>query len=279
MRVLNLSLAICVAVSQLSGFLFSSVGSAQSKPAAVSSVDPNNLDRSVRPCEDFNKFANGGWISRNPVPAEYPSWGTPQILRDQNLEQLRTILEAASKSRAPKGSNEQKIGDYYFSAMDTKTRDAEGLKPLAPWFKRIDDVKDVKTLQAAFAYLATYNVDSPFGVGSMPDFKNSKQVIAVIGQSGISLPDRDYYLKDDEKSKMIREEYVKHLTKMFELMGEDAPRAATDARIVIEIETRLAGASLTRIELRNPNNSYHIMTAEERKALMPGFDWDSYLQD
>src|SRR6185295_19844613 len=151
--------------------------------------------------------------------------------------------------------------------------------PLAPWFKRIDDVKDVKTLQSAFAYLATYNVDSPFGVGSMPDFKNSKQVIAVIGQSGISLPDRDYYLKDDEKSKMIREEYAKHLTKMFELMGEDAPRAATDARIVIEIETRLAGASLTRIELRNPMNSYHIMTAEERKTLMPGFDWEAYMEN
>ena len=277
MRVLNLSLAVCVAVSLMSGVIFSGVA-AQSTPR-VSSVDPNNLDRSIKPCEDFNRFANGGWIKKNPVPAEYPSWGTPQILRDQNLEQLRTILEAASKSRAAKGSNEQKIGDYYFSAMDARTRDAEALKPLAPWFKRIDDVKDVKSLQAAFAYLATYNVDSPFGVGSMPDFKNSKQVIAVVGQSGISMPDRDYYLKDDEKSKMIRGEYVKHLTKMFELMGEEPQRAATDAGMVMEIETRLAGASLTRIELRNPTNSYHVMTAEERKALTPGFDFEIYLRD
>src|SRR5258706_9712891 len=120
MRILSLSLALCVTVSLLVGSLATDVSLAQSTRNAVSSVDPNNLDRSIKPCEDFNKFANGGWMARNPVPAEYPSWGTPQVLRDQNLEQLRTILEAASKSRAPKGSNDQKIGDYYYSAMDMK---------------------------------------------------------------------------------------------------------------------------------------------------------------
>jgi putative endopeptidase len=244
-----------------------------------SGIELDNLDRSVKPCEDFNRFANGGWIAKNPVPAEYSSWGTPQILRERNLEQLHTILEAASTSKAPKGSNEQKIGDFYYSVMDTRTRDAEGLRPLAPWLKRIEQLKDTRDLQAAFAYLATYNVDSPFGVGSTPDLKNSRQVIAEVSQSGISLPDRDYYLKDDDKSKTIREEYVKHIATTFELIGEDPAKAKADALAVMEIETRLAGASLTRIELRNPNGSYHPMTPEERKTLTPNLDWEFYTEN
>ncbi|HYM00174.1 MAG TPA: M13 family metallopeptidase N-terminal domain-containing protein, partial [Blastocatellia bacterium] len=129
------------------------------------------------------------------------------------------------------------------------------------------------------AYLATYNVDSPFGIGSQPDFKNSSQVIAGVDQSGISLPDRDYYIKDDDKSKTIRQDYVKHIAKVFQLMGDDAEKADAESKTVMEIETRLAGASLGRIELRNPYATYHVMTAEERKTLMPHFDWDAYLAD
>ena len=279
MRFLSLSLILAVALSAVAGVAGISETTAQSKQGTGSAIDLTNLDRSVKPCEDFNKFANGGWIARNSIPPEYPSWGTVQILREHTLDQLHTILEAVSKSKAAKGSNEQKIGDFYYSVMDTKTRDAQGIKPLAPWLKRIDDVKDARSLQAVFAYLATYNVDSPFGVGSLPDFKNSKQSVAAVGQSGISMPDRDYYLKDDDKSKTIRAEYVKHVAKTFELMGEDAQKAAADAKAVMEIETRLAEASLTRIELRNPAASYHMMTADERKKLMPNFDWDSYLAD
>jgi putative endopeptidase len=253
--------------------------SGQSKPNGGSGVDVNGLDRGVKPCEDFYKFANGGWMAKNPVPPEYSSWGTPQVLRERNLEQLHTILEAASNSKAPKGSNEQKIGDFYYSVMDTKTRDTAGLTPIDPWLQRIDQIKDARSLQAAFAYLATYNVDSPFGVGSTSDLKNSRQVIAEVSQSGISLPDRDYYLKDDEKSKTIREQYVKHVAKTFELTGEDSAKAEADAAAVLEIETRLAGASLGRIELRNPTSSYHPMTAEERKALTPNFDWAFYAEN
>ncbi|HKV38107.1 MAG TPA: M13 family metallopeptidase N-terminal domain-containing protein, partial [Blastocatellia bacterium] len=277
-RVLCLTLALTVALSLTIGIAAEGPGAAHSL-SPTSGIDVNNLDRGVKPCEDFNRFANGGWIAKNPIPAEYSSWGTPQLLRERNVEQLRTILEAAAHSNAPKGSNERKIGDYYYSALDTKTRDAAGLKALAPWLARIDEIKDVKSLQSAFAYLATYNVDSPFGIGSSPDLKNSKQIIAGVDQSGISLPDRDYYLKDDDKSKTIREQYAKHVGKTFELMGEDPARAATSAKTVLEIETRLAGVSLTRIELRNPYATYHVMTAEERKAVTPNFDWDAYLED
>jgi putative endopeptidase len=279
MRLLSLLLTVSVALSAAGGSASKDTAAAQSKSAPTSGIDLSNFDRSVKPCEDFNRFANGGWLAKSSIPPEYPSWGTVQILREHTLDQLHTILDVIAKSKGKKGSNEQKIGDFYYSVMDTKTRDAEGVKPLAPWLKRIDDVKDASSLQAVFAYLATYNVDSPFGVGSIPDFRNSKQVVAIVGQSGISMPDRDYYLKDDEKSKAIRDEYVKHVAKTFELMGEAAPKAAADARTVMDVETRLAQGSLTRIELRNPAASYHMMTADERKALMPNLDWDRYLAD
>jgi putative endopeptidase len=273
MRFVSLSLAATLALAPTVGL---AAGGGQPKSDAASGFDVSNLDRSVQACEDFNKFANGGWMSKNPVPAEYPSWGTFAALRDRNIDAVHTILEAASKSKARKGSEEQKIGDYYYSALDTKTRDAEGIKPLAPWLKRIDEVKDAASLQDAWAALAAYNVDAPFGIGSAPDFKNSKMAIGIVGQGGLGLPDRDYYLKDDEKSKMIREEYLKHVGNIFRLAGDDEAKAAADARTVMDIETRLAKASLTNVELRDPSNSYHIMTADERKALTPNFDWDRY---
>lgn len=239
-------------------------------------IDVDNLDRSVSACEDFDRFANGGWIAKNPIPPQYPSWGTPGIMRERNLEQLRTILDAAASASAAKGSAEQKIGDYYFSVQDTKTRDAEGAKPLAPWLARIEEVKDVRGVQDAFAYLATYNVDAPFGIGAVPDFKNSRQSIAFVGQGGLGLPDKDYYFREDDRSKAIRAAYVKHVAKLFELLGDDAEKAAAGATIVMEIETRLAAASLSTVELRDPGQSYHVMAAAERKGLTPNLDWDRY---
>src|SRR5262249_36894944 len=154
---------------------------------------------------------------------------------------------------------------------------AQGVKPLAPWLERIDAVKDTAGLLDVWAYLATYNVDSPFGLGSVPDFKNSSQVIAIVGQGGYSLPDADLYSKDDERAKSIRAAYLDHVTKTFALIGEDPAKAAADAKAAIGVETRLAGATLTRIELRDPNASYHVMTPADRKALTPAIDWDRYL--
>ncbi len=252
----------------------------QPKPTAVSGFDRANLDPTSKPCDDFNTYANGGWISKNPIPAEYPSWGTFSALRDRNLDAVHTILESAAKNtNAAKGSSEQKIGDYYYTFLDTKTRDTAGLKPLAPWFDRIGAIKNSADLQATIAYLQTYNIDAAFGIGSLPDFKNSKMAIAIVGQGGLGLPDRDYYFKDDDRSKQIREQYVAHVAKMFELMGDDAARAQASAKTVMAIETRFAGASLTNVELRDPSKSYNIMDAAQRKALTPNFDWDSYLSE
>ena len=279
MRFLTLSLAATLALTPTVGLASDGGPKTKDEPkaAAVKGFDTANMDTAVKPCEDFNRYANGGWIAKNPVPAEYPTWGTFSALRDRNLDSVRTLLESAAKASAAKGTSEQKIGDFYASAMDVKRRDEAGVRALAPYFKRIDAVKDTASLQETMAYLQTYNIDAAFGIGSLSDFKNAEQVIAIVGQGGLGLPERDYYLKDDAKSKEIRDEYLKHVTRIFELMGDDAAKAAAHAKAVMAIETRLAGASLTNVELRNPANSYNLMTAAERKALTPAFDWERYL--
>ncbi len=276
MRFVTLSLAAAMSLSPVAAL--ASGGGQPKADATIPAFDVANIDRAVAPCEDFNKFANGGWLARNPVPPEYPVWATFSVLRDRNLEQLHTILEAAAKSKAAKGTNEQKIGDYYSSFMDAKARDAAGIKPLAPWLKQIAAIKDASSLQNVWAELATYDMNAPFGIGSAPDFKNSKMAIAIVGQGGLSLPDRDYYIQDDEKSKTIRDEYQKHVANILKLAGEDDAQAAADAKTVLEVETRLAKVSLSRTERRDPNNSYHIMTAAERKTLAPNLDWDQLLE-
>lgn len=278
MRFTSLSLAALICLSP-TAVLASGPGSAGSpdKPgAAAPGFDITGMDTTCKPCDDFNKYANGGWVARNAIPAEYASWGTFAQLRDRNLDMLRTILEEASKANAAKGSAEQKIGDFFASAMDVKRIDEAGAKPLDAEFKRIDAITDAGSLQDVIAHLHGIGVDATFGVGSLPDFKNSTMTVFAIGQSGLGLPDRDYYFKDDERSKKIRDEYVAHVTKMFGLLGDDATKAAANAKTVMEFETRLAGASLKNTELRDPLASYHMMTPDERKALTPSFSWERY---
>ncbi len=242
--------------------------------------DVSNLDRSVNACQDFNRFANGGWAARNPVPAAYPRWGRFNELAERNRESLREILEAAEKNtRAPKGSNERKIGDYYASCMDTEKIEAEGTRPLAPEFKRIEKIKDLRGLEKEIAHLHGRGVDALFSFGARQDLKNSTQVIANASQGGIGLPDRDYYTKDDPKSKEIRDEYVKHVAKMFELLGDDGAKAAAEAQTVMGIETGLAKSSMTRVERRDPNAVYHKMDLARLQALTPDFSWNTYFND
>jgi putative endopeptidase len=281
MRLVNLSLAAALSLSPslcLAAGGGGNTGAGAAKPGAAKGFDTTNLDTSVKPCEDFNRYANGGWVAKNPIPAEYPRWGTFQGLRDRNLAALHQILEDASKEAPGRTPAEQKIGDFYASALDTKTRDAAGIKPLQPLFDRLAAVKDQKGLQEAFAYLASLNVDAPFGIGAIPDFKNSKQMVAYVGQGGLGLPDRDYYTKQDEKSQKLREAYVAHVAKMFELTGDDAAKAAASAKTVLEIETRLANASLTNVDLRDPSLSYHMMDAAARKEVTPNFAWERYFE-
>jgi len=237
-----------------------------------------NLDRACKPCDDFYQFAMGGWMKANTIPAEYSSWGSFTVLRDKNLAGMRTILESAANSNAAAGSNEQKIGDFYSSCMDTTAIDAAGSKPLAADLAAVDAIQDRKGLDSEIARLHRQVNNVAFVFGSTPDFKNSSQMIAISHQGGLGMPDRDYYLRDDEKSKQLREGYVKHVAKMFELAGDAPEKAAAEARTVMTFETSLAKASRTRVELRDPEKNYNKMSLAELKQLTPDWSWEAYMQ-
>jgi putative endopeptidase len=237
-----------------------------------------NLDKSCKPCEDFYKFAMGGWMKANPIPPEYPSWGTFTELRDHNLTAMRTILDAAASSTAAPGSNERKIGDFYASCMDTTAIEAAGLKPLTAELATIDAIKDRAGLDAEIARLHKLSVGAAFDFGSSTDFKDSTHYLAEADQGGLGMPDRDYYTRDDDRSKQLRVDYVAHVAKIFELAGDSPEKAAAQAKIVMDLETALAKASRTNVELRDPDKNYNKMTLAEMKTLTPDWSWENYFQ-
>lgn len=236
------------------------------------------LDKSVKPGENFFAYANGTWQKQNPIPPEYESWGTFYILQDKQQSAIHQMLIAAANDKQAKpGSIEQKVGDFYFSGMDEALISKVGVTPLKAEFDRIQAIKTPEDLQATIAHLQMIGVDAIFGFGSMQDFKNSKMMIGAAIQSGLGLPDRDYYLKDDKKFAEIRAAYLKHLQKMFELIGDTPEKAAKEAQTVMAIETALAKASLSQTDLRDPYGIYHVMDRAQLEAATPNFSWPRYL--
>jgi putative endopeptidase len=261
----------------LAGLILGSSAEAGLGPS--SGLETGDLDKSVNACVDFFHFADGGWLAKNPIPAAYPSWGTFNELQNRNQENLRKILAAAESSDAPDGSEEQKIGDFYASCMDEKQIEAAGAEPLDGEFKSIDAIHDIPSLEAEVARLHTEGVNALFDFGSAQDKKNSSAVIGGARQGGLGMPDRDYYTKTDEKSKSLRAKYLEHVTKMFELLGDDPSKAAAETNAVMAIETRLAQASMTRVERRDPDKTYHKMDRAQLQALTPAFAWDRYFHE
>jgi putative endopeptidase len=242
--------------------------------------DLANLDRSASPCTDFYQFASGGWMNSHPIPAAYPSWGSFNVLRDHNDEILHTILERAAKnSNAARGSAEQKIGDFYANCMNTEQIEAQGIKPLGPELERIAAIKSVADLQAEAARLQSEGVNAFFEFGSQQDFKNSTQEIAAAEQGGLGLPDRDYYTKTDDRSKELRDGYVQHVGKMFGLLGDAPESASAEAKTVVAIETKMAEASMSRVDRRDPDKIYHKLELAQLKELTPDFSWPAYFRE
>src|SRR5208282_847988 len=242
--------------------------------------DLANLDRSVSPCDDFYNFADGGWLKNNPIPPDRPAWASFNKLRDQNEKELHQILEDAARDKSAKpGSNWQKIGDFYASCMDESQVESAGLKPLAPELQRIADIKDSAGLQAEIARLQRIGVNAVFVFGSEQDLKDSTEVIAGAGQGGLGLPDRQYYVDDDDRSKQLRAGYVQHVTNMFKLMGDSDAAAAAEAKSVLDAETALATASRKREDLRDPETNYHRLTLAQLADLTPHFSWASYFKE
>jgi putative endopeptidase len=280
MAVRRISAALILGIAILAA-LFEALAGGQRLMAADEAshaYDVAHLDRTCKPCDDFFQFAVGGWLKANPIPPEYPEWGSFITLDERNLQALHGILEAAAaNTSAVPGSNEQKVGDFYASCIDTKGIDAQGLNPITAELASIEAIRDTAGLLTTGARLQSEGIGVLFNFGSNQDFKDSSKVIGEADQGGLGLPDRDYYTRDDDESKKLREQYVEHVAKLFVLMGEQN-KSAAEAKTVLEIETSMAKASMTNVDLRDPQKVYHKMSITEVQALTPRLSWSAYLE-
>jgi len=243
-------------------------------------LDPKNMDMSVKPGDDFFRYANGEWIKRTEIPPEYSRWGAFNELIERNNDALHTIAEKASKTPvdAKLAPETQKVGDYYASGMDEKTIEAMRTKPLQDEFNKIEAIKDRQDVLAEIAHLHSIGVNAFFNFGAGQDAKDSTRDIAQAVQGGLGMPDRDYYTKQDPDMKEKREKYVAHVTKMLTLLGTPAEKASEDAKKIMALETKLAEASRTRVELRDPIKNYNKMGMRQLQDLTPDWNWSDYFK-
>ena len=245
----------------------------------IHGINPADMDPSVQACQDFNLYGNGGWLEANPIPADQSYWGSFTILEESNRESLHKVLEKASKAVNASGSDDQKVGDFYVTCMDEAAIETQGLTPLKGELAAIDKIGTVERLQAEIARLQMMGVNAVFQFGSDQDRRNASEVIAGAYQGGLGLPDRDYYTKTDDDSKKTRDQYVAHVQKMFALIGEDPAKAAENAKTVMALETRLAEASMTNVEQRDPDKTYNRKSLDQLATLTPNFSWTAYLRE
>jgi putative endopeptidase len=253
-------------------------------PAGNKGVSPQddvlvkNLDTSVSPARDFCSYANGGWVKKNPIPESESRWGIANLVQEETYARLREISEAAGKdSAAASGSLSQKIGDFYFTAMDTAGCEKNGIRPLQPELDRIGAIKDIHGLLNEIAVLQTYQVDALFGIPVFQDEKNSDKMALHIYQGGIGLPNRDYYFNTDDRTANIRKEYVAHVGRIFQLLGADNAAAGRQSAVVMKIETALAAKSRKLADLRDPYKNYNKMSVAEASRLTPRLNWSELL--
>jgi predicted metalloendopeptidase len=248
--------------SSLALILLAALLSAQT--ASNSGLRLADMDPTCKPCDDFWRYANGGWIDKNPIPAHASSWGPFNVLREANSGRLKTILETSS----------EKMGDLYASCMDTAAIDAAGMAPLQPDLNRVEAIKSMKEFNAVLTSIQLSTAIGPFQVISSQDRKNPNRVIANIGTALLSLPDRDYYFKDDQKSRDIREAFLEHVATLGRLAGVPA----MDAKAILALETQIASAVMTIAERRDPEKTYHLMDAKSLRSIAPNFDWQRLLR-
>jgi putative endopeptidase len=239
-------------------------------------VDYINTD--VDPGDNFYNFVNDGWMEAYPIPADESRFGSFDLLRKKTKEKVKGILEECKNSDSDNGTIEQKIGDFYELGMDTGKIEKQGLKPLEKELAKIKSIQSKEDIQKQFMHFHNYNIGSFFGIGASADAKNSDMNIAQLSQGGLGMSDRDYYVKDDKRSKEIRDAYRKYVSRIFQLAGDSEQKAKNQVKTIMNIETRLAEASMTRLERRNPKKTYNKMTLEEVQNKYSNIKWENYFK-
>lgn len=239
-------------------------------------IKSENLDRTARPGDNFYQFANGGWMANNPLTDEYSRYGSFDKLAEDNREQLKNLIDEIVAADNEFGTNAQKIADLYKMVMDTTRRNNEGIEPLRPYLERIAAISDRSEVMKEMTEMDAYGVDGLFGVGIGADMMDSRMNLVSIGQGGLSLGQKEYYLDNDEATVAIREAFKKHVVRMFTLFGYDEATAQAKMEAVMKIETRIAEKSYSRVEMRDPASNYHKMAYADLKKDYSGINWDEF---
>lgn len=277
-NIVNKIIAGAVLLAMLTACGQEQAGEPASSGATLSSgIQFENMDTSVRPGDDFFAYVNGKWIAETPIPADKSSYGIGSILNDEAQENVRLIIEESATGDFAKGSDEQKVGDLYKSWMNMDARNAHGVEPLKPEFERIDAISNYDELAVYFAMANKRSYAMPFGLGQYADFKDPTTYMIYAAQGGLGLPDREYYLNTDEKSRQLREKYIAHIVKMFELAK--IPNGDAAAQTIMALEHRLAQVQMKKEETRNMVALYNKIPVSELNDLMPQFNWDGYLAE
>jgi len=251
-------------------------------PAPVRTIpgfDRSAMDTTADPCVDFYQYACGSYSKLHPIPADLPSYDQFNNLNEFNLQALHGILDKASTAHAAEGSDEQKIGDYYASCMDTAAIDKAGLAPIQPELDRIAAIQSRDALISEIAHLQRISVEAFFGLGADQDFKDATREIAVMDQGGLGLPEKDYYLRSGAKDDEVRTQYVQHLVNMLTLLGESHDAAGKNAAAIMAFETALAKASLGNVERRDPEKIYHMQSVAKFATDTPNLHVAEFLKD
>ena len=248
------------------------------RPSKTSVYDLSNLDTTIHPAHDFYQFVSGGWQKNNPLPAEFSRFGSFDKLELDNQKQLRSLMEELAVSSAEPGSIDEKIGTYFRMGMDTALIEQQGIQPIEEGLRAIAGIRDKTGLEKQLASLHRQTVFPFFTVGSEADLKNSEQCILWIYQAGLGMPDRDYYIAQDSRSEDLRTQYKTLIERLFLLSGKSPVESATAAGKVMEIETRIAKASYTQIELRDMAKNYHLYTLEALEKDFPDMAWKEYFE-
>ncbi|HEY2390737.1 MAG TPA: M13 family metallopeptidase, partial [Candidatus Angelobacter sp.] len=247
---------------------------------APQGIQTGDIDQKADPCTDFFQYANGKWRAENPIPPSMVHWSRRWKAGEEAKDQLKIILDdVSSKTDWPKSSAEQLIGDYYGSCMNESGVNKAGLTPVKPTLAEIDAMKSAADLQRTIRHLHEQGVFAPFGLGSSPDNHNPAQVIATVFPSALGLPDRDYYLKPEQRFQEAREKYLVHVAAMFKLTGYDDAKAKAAANTVFQVEKKFAESQLDNVELRDPKVTDNKTTFANLKKLSPAVDWDGYFTD